>query len=69
MVLAMDGHSIIEKSAGINQSGIRDHNERLILSILQFHQAVPAAELARRTGLSKPTSLNHPEKPGNRGPG
>jgi len=43
------------RSAGVNQSGLRDHNERLILSILQRHQTVPAADLARRTGLSKPT--------------
>lgn len=55
MVRAMDGDSISAKRAGVNQSGIRDYNERLILSILQFERAVPAAELARRTGLSKPT--------------
>ena len=55
MVRAMEGYETIEKGAGVNQRGIRDHNERLILSILQVHQAVPAADLARRTGLSKPT--------------
>lgn len=55
MVRIMDGDSIRERSIGVNQRGIRDHNERLILSILQRHRAVPAADLARRTGLSKPT--------------
>ena len=51
----MDGYEIGGRRAGVNQSGIRDHNERLILSTLQVYQALPAAELARRTGLSKPT--------------
>ncbi|OBY25598.1 sugar kinase [Leisingera sp. JC1] len=51
----MDGHSIKGQSAGVNQRGIRDHNERLILTVLQRYRAVPAADLARRTGLSKPT--------------
>jgi predicted NBD/HSP70 family sugar kinase len=51
----MDGESIIGRGSGVNQRGLRDHNERLLLSILQRYQTVPAAELARRTGLSKPT--------------
>lgn len=55
MVRVMDGDIFKKQNAGVNQSGIRDHNERLILSILQRHHAVAAAELARRTGLSKPT--------------
>lgn len=52
---SMDGDDIRERRAGVNQRGIRDYNERLILSILQRHRSVPAADLARRTGLSKPT--------------
>lgn len=52
---AMDGDISSRRRGGVNQSGLRDHNERLILSILQRHKTVPAAELARRTGLSKPT--------------
>ncbi len=55
MVRVMSEDGIRLRRAGVNQSGIRDHNERLILSLLQRHRAVPAAELARRTGLSKPT--------------
>lgn len=51
----MDGNRIKTTRTGVNQSGIRDHNERLLLSILLIVGAVPAAELARRTGLSKPT--------------
>lgn len=43
------------RRGGVNQSGLRDHNERLILSNLQRQKSLPAAELARLTGLSKPT--------------
>lgn len=53
--MIMDGDITTGRRSGVNQSGLRDHNERLILSILQRHKTVPAAELARRTGLSKPT--------------
>ena len=52
---AMDGDLTTNRRAGVNQSGLRDHNERLILSILQRNKTAAAAELARRTGLSKPT--------------
>jgi predicted NBD/HSP70 family sugar kinase len=51
----MDGNTVNASGAGVNQRGIRDYNERLILSILQRHKAVSGADLARRTGLSKPT--------------
>jgi predicted NBD/HSP70 family sugar kinase len=51
----MDGDITTRRRGGVNQSGLRDHNERLILSVLQRRKTVPAAELARRTGLSKPT--------------
>lgn len=55
MVRSMDGTGIKERRAGVNQRGVRDHNERLILSTLQRYRAVPAADLARSSGLSKPT--------------
>lgn len=55
MVRSMDGNAVKEPGIGVNQRGIRDYNERLTLSILQKHKAVSAADLARRTGLSKPT--------------
>lgn len=67
MFQAMDGNSIREENAGVNQRGVRDHNERLILTVLQRHRAVPAADIARRTGLSKPTVstiLRHLESDG-----
>ncbi|MCB2128486.1 MAG: ROK family transcriptional regulator [Rhodobacteraceae bacterium] len=51
----MDGNSLRAQRAGVNQRGIRDHNERLLLFLLLRHRAIPAAELARVTGLSKPT--------------
>ena len=42
-------------STGLTQRGIRAHNERLVLSLLLRHGALPGAELARRAGLSPPT--------------
>jgi predicted NBD/HSP70 family sugar kinase len=41
---------------GINQSGVRAHNERLLLSTLQRHGAMGGSEIARRTGLSPQTA-------------
>lgn len=41
--------------SGINQSGVRQHNERLILSIIQRYGAMPGSDLARMTGLSPQT--------------
>ncbi len=55
MVRHMDGDRIRNLTGGVNQSGVRDHNERLILSTLQRHGATPGAEVARRTGLSPQT--------------
>jgi predicted NBD/HSP70 family sugar kinase len=40
---------------GANQSGLRDHNERLVLSLIQRHGGLPSAEIARRSGLSAQT--------------
>lgn len=54
MVEAMDGDRIRKHAGGVNQSGVRDHNERLILSLLQ-RGALPGADVARRTGLSPQT--------------
>ncbi|PIB25228.1 sugar kinase [Amylibacter kogurei] len=42
-------------SNGANQKGVRDHNERLILSMLQRHGAMPGSDIARRTSLSAQT--------------
>ncbi|MCV6586292.1 MAG: ROK family transcriptional regulator [Marinibacterium sp.] len=37
---------------GATQSGLRARNERLVLTLLRHHGALPKAEIARRTGLS-----------------
>ena len=42
-------------SNGVNQKGLRDHNERLILSVLQRNGELSGSEIARRTGLSAQT--------------
>jgi predicted NBD/HSP70 family sugar kinase len=51
----MDGSEIRTLSGGVNQSGLRNHNERLLLSMLQRQGAMPGMELARRSGLSPQT--------------
>ena len=43
-------------SGGINQTGVRAYNERLILSILQRNGGLPGSDIARRTGLSSQTA-------------
>lgn len=40
---------------GSNQSGMRAHNERLVLSLVRRHGALSKAEIARSTGLSAQT--------------
>lgn len=40
---------------GTNQSGMRDFNERLVLSLVRRHEALPKSEIARLTGLSAQT--------------
>src|SRR5205085_2390589 len=40
---------------GTNPSGVRLYNERLVLSLIRHHGALPKAEIARLTGLSPPT--------------
>ncbi|MCK8464478.1 ROK family protein [Aliiroseovarius sp. S1339] len=51
----MDGGTINDRSGGVNQRGVRDHNERLLLSMLQRRGAMPGIDLARKTGLSPQT--------------
>jgi len=43
-------------SGGINQTGVRAYNERLLLSVLQRNGGLPGSDLARRTGLSPQTA-------------
>ncbi|WP_306258170.1 ROK family transcriptional regulator [Pararhizobium sp. IMCC21322] len=42
-------------SGGVNQSGLRDYNERLLLSMLLRSGPMPGSDLARHTGLSPQT--------------
>lgn len=42
-------------SRGTNQTGVRLYNERLVLSLIRRHGALPKADIARRTGLSPQT--------------
>jgi predicted NBD/HSP70 family sugar kinase len=51
----MDSGAVRSLSAGVNQQGLRDHNERLILSTLQRHGPLPGSDLARVAGLSPQT--------------
>ena len=41
-------------SAGLSQKGVSNHNERLLLTLLQRHGNMPASDLARLAGLSAP---------------
>ena len=41
--------------SGVNQHGLRAHNERLILSVLQRHGAMSGREMALKTALSAQT--------------
>ncbi len=58
MVTRMDGATIKELTSGINQRGLRNHNERLILSILQRFGPNAGSDLARMTRLSAQTVSN-----------
>lgn len=40
---------------GTNQSGMRDYNERLVLSLVRQHGSLSKIDIARRTGLSAQT--------------
>ncbi|MCP8885304.1 ROK family protein [Devosia sp. XJ19-1] len=42
-------------SRGVNQSGVRDHNERLLLTLLQRHGPMAGSDLARLANLSPQT--------------
>jgi len=48
-----DDHVLPE---GINQTGVRNHNERLVLSVIQRHGAMASSQVAKRTSLSAQTA-------------
>lgn len=51
----MDGGKVKSATGGVNQSGVRNHNERLLLSLLQRRGPTSGIEIARLTGLSPQT--------------
>ncbi len=51
----MDTAVIRDPQGGANQSGVREHNERLVLSLIHRHGALSSADIARRSGLSAQT--------------
>jgi predicted NBD/HSP70 family sugar kinase len=54
--MSMDQSTVRDPTTGVNQTGIRDHNERLVLSLIQRHGALASAEVARRANLSPQTA-------------
>jgi predicted NBD/HSP70 family sugar kinase len=51
----MDDGLIRSISTGLSQKGVRDHNERLLLSLLQRNGPMPGSDLSRLAELSPPT--------------
>ena len=51
----MDDGLVRTLSIGLSQRGVRDHNERLLLSLIQRHDSLPGSDLAKLAGLSPPT--------------
>ena len=51
----MDDGVIRTLGSGLSQRGVRDHNARLLLSLIQRHGGLPASDLAKIAGLSPPT--------------
>lgn len=54
-MLELQAQNIIDPSGGANQSRVRDHNERLVLSLVRRHKSLAKSEIARRSGLSAQT--------------
>ncbi|MBL6638046.1 MAG: ROK family transcriptional regulator [Planktomarina sp.] len=51
----MDDAQVKSLSMGLSQKGVRDHNERLILSLIQRLGGLPGSALAKLADLSPPT--------------
>lgn len=52
------GSLIVSPGTGGNQSGLRDQNARLVLSVIRRHGALAGAEIARRSSLTAQTVSN-----------
>jgi predicted NBD/HSP70 family sugar kinase len=46
---------ITDLSGGVNQSHVRDYNERLVLTLVRRHGSLAKSQIARRSGLSAQT--------------
>lgn len=55
LVQFADGGKIRGLKGGVNQRGVRDYNERLLISMLQRNGAMAGSDLARMAGLSPQT--------------
>ena len=51
----VDSEKLNIAHSGVNQSGVRAHNERLLLSMLHRHGPLPGSDIARHSGLSPQT--------------
>ena len=51
----METPVILTPSSGVNQSGVRDYNERLLLTLLQRNGPTAGSDLARIANLSPQT--------------
>ncbi|OCX66912.1 sugar kinase [Thioclava sp. SK-1] len=54
----MDGSERRGLRGGVNQIGVRQHNERLIMTLISRAGALPGTEIAKRTQLSAQTVSN-----------
>jgi len=46
---------VIDPSGGANQTRVRAHNSRLVLTLVRRHGSLPKSEISRRSGLSPQT--------------
>lgn len=51
----MDGGKQPSRAIGVNQAGVRNHNERLVLTLISRGDGLAGSDIARLTGLSAQT--------------
>lgn len=56
--MIFEPHTITGTGAGSNQSGLRDQNARVVLSLIRRHKELASAEIARQSGLTAQTVSN-----------
>lgn len=50
-----DPQKVIDPGSGVNQTSVRAHNERLVMTLVRRHGSLAKSEIARRSGLSAQT--------------